>query len=99
MRGCGGQFGGARDGLWREKKNEGEKKEDSAGSRKRGSMETGLGEDLTNSASSPLKSAHQTNKEEGSSDAKKKLFEATGGEQQGTPSPPPQYVSPRDKKK
>jgi hypothetical protein len=63
-----------------------------------GSMETGLGEDLTNSASSPLKSAHQTNKEEGASDAKK-LFEATGGEQQGTPSPPPRYVSPRTKRR
>jgi hypothetical protein len=85
-----------RDSFWREK--EGEKKEDSAGSRKRGSMETGLGEDLTNSASSPLKSAHQTNKEEGASDAKKKLFEATGREQQGTPSPPPRYVSPGTKR-
>ena len=62
-------------------------------------MEARLGEDLTDSASSPLKSAHQTNKEEVASDAKKKLFEATGGEQQGTPPPPPQYLSPRDKKK
>jgi hypothetical protein len=58
MRCRGGQFGAAHDGLWREKKNEGEKKEDSAGSRKRSSMEAGLGKDLTDSASSPLKSAH-----------------------------------------
>jgi len=67
MRGRGGWFGGARNGLWREKK------EDSAGSRKRGSMEVRLGEDLTDSASSPLKSAHQTNKEEVASDAKKEV--------------------------
>ena len=73
MRGRGGWFGGARNGLWREKKKEGEKKEDNAGSRKRGSMEVRLGEDLTDSASSPLKSAHQTNKEEVASDAKKEV--------------------------
>jgi hypothetical protein len=50
--------------LWREKKKEGEKKEDSIGSQKRGSMEAVLGEYLADLATSPSKPAHQTEEEE-----------------------------------
>lgn len=64
MRGHGGCLGGARDGLWREKKKEGEKKDDSVGSQKRGSMEAGLGEYLADSATSSPKPVHQTKEED-----------------------------------
>jgi hypothetical protein len=62
-RGRGGCFNATRGVLWREKKAEEEGKEDSSGSRKRGSQEAGLQDELADSASSPCKQPSQATRE------------------------------------